>query len=259
MKKNKDINIKSVWNRWKETSDFLKMLLGISSLLIILGLAIVIIKKRNEESKTNPKENFITSEELRLKQKQVDPKLTDDLLNQVKTLSNRLATLESQSKVIVQPADVSHKLIGIDLLNTVLEGSIPLESFKKFLQKNPEPWAQTILATIGSIKECKTYSQLEDVLVQLPVQTVPMWGNVKSIIKYFFNIRRIDENGNYKMGKLEEVRNAIHAHDVTKALVIFEKLSPEIRTQYSSWKEMAIARFNLETIYKNLLNELVES
>lgn len=296
MKKDKEIKPKPVWSQWKPTPNFLRNLLVFLILLVILFFSIVIIKKRYSEKKVREPvclvrpspSNQATLPALNLSAlpSQEDLKLLsgrlaalENKINQVqqvlqnpqkvnppapsqeelKALSDRLVVLENKMNQAQQILQSHQKIMAVELLHGVLKGKVPLGTFRAFLQKKPEPWAKTLLATLASVKECKTYPQLDALLVLSPSQSFSVLERIKRKIKSLIHIRKLDQNGDHTTVQLEDVRRAIYDHDIQRALGSFEKLPPEEKAQLSLWKELAQSRLTLETISNKLLLELAES
>ena len=225
MKKDKKTNVTPFWRQWMQSPDFLKSLFVYVTFSIIFIFVLILAWKQFTE--TPPREGVV------------------------------LPSSSSLEKAPFLPN--SHKLVALELMRGVLDGMIPLEILKRFLQKTPEPWANTLLTAFTPIKEGKTYSQLETLLILTPSQPVSTWQHIKSTIKSFIHIRKLDKKNEVNQGQLEDIEKALQAHDIQKATEIFGKLSPEEKVQLSSWKKLADERLLLELSTQKLLLELADS
>lgn len=238
----------------KKSSPFLKTnFIGVSfSVLFALAIFLLVMEQINK-----PKNTFIP------------PKTKISLpasfpSDEKMALSNRLTSLENQLKEIQiklqqTPKEMPRKLIGVDLISAVLNTQIPLETLKKFLQSTPEPWATTLLTSLGSAKDIKTYTQLEQLVVHSPITKLLLWGRIKRKLQSFIHIRKLDKDGNYEVAEFEDIRKALENHDLKKALDLYNKLSPEEKLSLAAWKEAASVRFSLEEMSIKLLSELAGS
>lgn len=171
----------------------------------------------------------------------------------------RLSNLENNVNNLQLSLRAVPQLIALELLHEVLEGHLPVETLILYLQKKPEPWATDILNTFSSIKEGKTYAQLQALLILPPSDqclssSSSPWGYVKNIIKSFVSIRKLNMEG--KLEDIDKIQTALYAHDIKSALELFNKLPPEQQVQLSFWKQLAQDRLILETIKQKLLLEL---
>ncbi|MBY0291846.1 MAG: hypothetical protein K2W92_00960 [Alphaproteobacteria bacterium] len=193
------------------------------------------------------------------------PQDIDILLNRITVLENKAA----EQQKILKDSTIEHqhilqipqKLIVIELLRSVLEGLIPIETLKTFLHKISEPWALSLLATLDPIKNTITYPQLEALLVPPPLSfdSLSIWERIKTKLQSLVRIRKLDEHGAYKLKPIESIQKSLEVHDIQQALKFFEMLTPQENAQLSSWKILAQERLTLENSLKNLLLELTES
>lgn len=180
------------------------------------------------------------------------------LQKEITSQNDRLSQVEANLKQRQSVPQVSHQLVAIEILREVLEGHLPLSTFTLYLQKLPEPWATSILNRISSITMCKTYAQLQDLLV-LPPQSHSLWRRVKNFMKSFVRIRKLDAKGHYQGGHLDDVQRALREHNIQQALEAFEKLSAKEQNQLASWKQEAQNRLTLETLKQKMLLDLAGS
>jgi len=172
---------------------------------------------------------------------------------------DRLTALEAKVTQQQQPIQPPLKLVALALLKGVLEGYIPLDSVKAYLQRNPDPWAQNYFNSLAPLKAGTTYEQLESLLTFPPQPAPPsMWQYLKDKIKSIIYVRKLDKKGN-EPGPLDDVYQAVTSQNVQKALESYEKLAPDQKTQLANWLSLAQDRLALENLVKRLLQELSES
>lgn len=245
MKKNKKINTSSFWRPWIQSPNFLKTLFVYLAFSIIFIFVLILVWK--QYTGTGPREGVAF---LPTQQAQLAP-------GDLKSLSEYLGILETQQ--IQQSQENLRKVTALVLIRAVLDGIIPLEAFKNFLQKTQGPWGKAILATLDPIKEGKTYFQLEALLILSPPLPVSTWQHIKSTLKSFIHIRKLDEKNEVNKGLLKNIQKALRMHDIQKAIEIYEKLPSEEKAQLSSWKKLAEERLLLELSTQKLLLELADS
>ncbi|MBS0272375.1 MAG: hypothetical protein JSR85_06980 [Proteobacteria bacterium] len=274
MMKDKKIQTLPFWRRPFQWGNSVKKLFVFLTLFIFLLLSLFIIWKRHLEKAALPPEVIVSSPPPAQPASPVAPTPVPQPvppppvapaaappsppLEGLNVLADRLTALESKvnQQLLVQ---TPQKLITVELFRSTLEGWIPLDNLKTFLQKNPEPWAQGLLAALTPVKECKTYPQLKALLIIPPSQSLSTWDKIKRKIKSLIRIRKLDDQGNYQYGHIEDVQNALKENNIQQALDLFEKLLPEEKGSLSSWKEMAQNRLALEMLMKKFLIELSES
>jgi len=178
------------------------------------------------------------------------------LQNEINTQNKRLSEIEAKLNKLHSIPQVSHQLLAMEILREVLEGHVPLSTFVLYLEKMPEPWGVSILNSISAIPECKTYDQLRDSLI-LSQKPLSRWQRVKSYVKSFVRIRKLDETGHYVEGHLDDIYKALRKHDIEQALTAFDKLSPKEQTELALWKQEAQNRLTLERIKQKILLDLV--
>lgn len=255
MKKDKKINTPPSWQQWTQSPNFLKNLSVYTIFFIIFILAGMLAWKQYT-GKINGKPLVFPS----ISTENEDSALAEmqTIQNELTSISKRLFTLEAQTTHVQQSLPTPQKLAAFELLKGVLEGMIPLETLKKSLQKKSEPWAQALFITLDPIKESKTYPQLEALLVLPQSQPSSRWQRIKNKIKSFIHLQKVDEKSECRHGAPNDVRKAIRAHDISKALEFFEKLSSQEQAQFASWKALAEGRLLLETSAQKLLSEIAE-
>ncbi len=251
MKKVKKYNFIAIWRQWRGSPDFLKNTFVFFMFSIVFVLSIILVWKRYLDKQAVVRTFPVFTSEIEKNQDVVI------LQKEVASVTDRFSSLENKIIQQEQVAIVPLKLIIVELLKGVLEGLIPLEKLKEFMQKNPDPWAKDFVTPLLPLEECKTYTQLEVLLVSPPpsdIQTI--WKRLLNTLTSLIQIRKLDENGQYDLGQLEDIRKELRARDIQTALQFFEKLPPQEKTQLASWKQLADARLAVETSAKNLLLEL---
>jgi hypothetical protein len=272
MNNNKIKNKKNSWRDWIPSTFFLKTLLIFTTLFIMFFLAVFVIWKRYSMRDHNSSNFFSRKTTPLLEQLEAPRKPISEPAPQGEAiLVNRVAALETkateQQKILKdntidhqQILQIPQKLIAVEILRAVLEGLVPLEILKTFLQEISEPWAHSLLATLALIKSTITYPQLvKELLVLPPPHPLSIWERVKATIKSFVRIRKLDEKGAYKLKPIENIQKSLEEHEIQKALELFELLSPQDKALLSSWKVLAQKRQALENSIKNILLELAES
>lgn len=258
MKKDKKYSFITFWRQWHQSPDFLKNTFVVFMFSVVFVLSIILVWKRyldkQAAERTLPIFNSETEKhpEVAILQKEVA-----SVTSEVASVTNRFSTLEKKVIQQEQVAIIPLKLITIELLKGVLEGLIPLEKVKEFLQKNPELWAKEFVTPLLPLGECKTYAQLEVLLASSPpLDTQTIWNRFLNTLTSLIQIRKLDKNGQYDLGQLEDIRKELRARDIQTALQFFEKLPSQEKTQIASWKQLADARLVVETSAKKLLLEL---
>lgn len=282
MKNDKKTNTPSFWHRWTHRPHFLKNLFIFLAFFIFFTISIVLIWKRQVEKQTHQASPSVVAQQMSPTVEVPPPPVPapappppppppsspptptpvpvpapPSLEGTVQTLSDRLAALEERLNQHHLSLQMSYKLAALELLKGVLEGLIPLDPLKTFLQKIPDPWAAPLLATLAPLGDIKDYAHLEALLV-LPesLESPSLWQRIKRKLKSLVSIRRLDEKGEHTLGTLEDVQKALQGHNLQKALECFEKLPAEDQAAFSSWKKIAQDRFFLETMQKTLLLEM---
>ncbi|MBP7729841.1 MAG: hypothetical protein KA112_04445 [Alphaproteobacteria bacterium] len=272
MKSNKIKNKKRLWRDWAHSPNFLREILIFGTLFVIFLLSVVVIWKRHSMKDYHSSSKAFSQKvapllgQLETSNTPVNESIPED----INVLLNRVKALESQTieqKKILKDNTIEHqqilqipqRLIVIEILRSVLEGLIPLETLKIFLHKISEPWAHSLLTTLTPIKSTITYPQLEDLLVLPPPVPLSTWERMKATLKSLIRIRKLDEKGTYKLESIENIQKALKEHDIQRALKFFAMLTPQEKAQLSSWKVLAQERLMLEDSLKNLLLEFTES
>jgi len=259
MKNNKQKHLLSFWQSWTHFPDFFKNLFVFLAFFIFFTISIVLIWKRQLTKETRQVLQSVVAQQIAAKAPPSAPPPPPPPPPQqdIQPLINRIAVLETRLSQSQASLQIPHKLIAFELIKGILEGFIPLESLKTFLQKTPDPWASSLLVTLATIGDIKDYPQLEASLaLPPPLIQLSLWQRVKRKLKSLVRIQRLDEKGNYKFGNLEDVQKALQDHNIQKAIECFEKLPVEDQAALSSWKKTAQDRLFLETTRKTLLLEI---
>jgi len=256
MKNNKKISIKAIWNQWVTSPHFFKTLFIFIAFFLFFGLTITFIWKRYNER--IPEKPLVLPQKFSLKiQLQELTERVSTLQTRFESFSDRLTALELAIKQ-QQHLKISDYLIALELVKGVLEGRIPLESLKKFLQKIPLPWAVAFLTSLAPFQEIKSYTELEALLSlpTPPLSSSSLWQRLKEKMDSIISIQKVDEKGEYRLGQIEDIRTALQDKNIQKAIDLYSSLSPEERAQLSAWAHLALGRFALESQEKRLLLEL---
>lgn len=258
MKKDKKYNLIAIWRQWRGSPDFLKNTFVFFMFSIVFVLSIILVWKRYiDRQAVERKLPVFISEIEKHPEVVILQKEVALVTNEVASVTNRFSTLEKKVIQQEQVAIIPLKLITVELLTGVLEGLIPLEKLKEFLQKNPDSWAKDFVTPLLLLGECKTYTQLEALLVSPPPPvTQSIRRRFLNILTSLIQIRKLDENGQYDLGQLEDIRKELRARGIQTALQFFEKLPPQEKARLASWKQLADVRLVVETSAKNLLLEL---
>jgi len=255
MKNDKKINRSFFWHQWTQLPHFLKNLFVFIAFFIFFTISIVLIWKRQLEKQTQQVLQAVIEQQTAPKAPSPAPPSPQQ---DVQSLTDRLTTLEARLTQQQPSLQIPPKLIALELIKGVLEGLIPLDPLKTFLQKTPESWAAPLLSSLASLGDIKDYANLEASLVlpPPPLDQLSLWQRIKRKMKSLVRIQRLDEKGNYKLGKLEDIQQALQSHNLQKALECFEKLPAEDQATLSAWKKMVQDRLFLETTRKTLLLEI---
>lgn len=251
MKKNKDTKEKSHWQKLISSPSFLKniKIYSILSFIFILSISILIYRYINKPI-TQPEFVF---------QKPVPVTASKPIHAPAigKLQNDHLTHLEGRINELQAALQMLHQLVALEMLQAILDGHLPLKTFTAYLQKTSEPWTTDVLKTLIPIKESKTYDQLQALLILQPQSQPPsFWKRVKNTLRSFVRIRKLDKEGNEKLGNLEEMQIALQTHNIQKALGLFGKLPPQEQAQLVLWKQGAQDRLTLEKIKLKILLEL---
>ena len=148
----------------------------------------------------------------------------------------------------------SQKLITIQLLQGVLEGWIPLSTFKTYLQQHSDEDTPNLLLELSTISNCPTYTELQSSLPSVPVKSKSLWERLKSLIR----IKKIDRGQASETSSPKEIEKAIYEKNIPVVLNLFEKLPANEKEYFSPWIKNVQERLKVEMLYKNLLMKLAQ-
>lgn len=174
-------------------------------------------------------------------------------------IETKAPLVEVQKKVsevseVFEVAETSQHLVTLQLLQGVLEGWIPLSTFKTYLQNHPNGDAPHLLLELSTLSECPSYSELQSSLSASPGKSKSLWEHLKSLI----HIKKINENGAPQTTSREDIEKAIDKKNLSEVLNVFEGLPAEEKEKLLPWKEKVEERFKVEMLYKNLLLKLAQ-
>lgn len=241
---------------------FLKNLFVFSAFVIFFAFAFFLVWKRLAENSSQRVAQsviaHVTSSQKTMPEKAPEEAQVAFPSEALQPLINRLDVLEARVGQLFT-STISGKLIAANLMQGVLHNVIPVDAFKAFLQKTPEPWAVVLLPTVIPLEEIKSYPDLDALLV-LPLSSKAhsLWTRLKEDLKSLVSIRKIDQKESPAFGTLEDVKEAIRLHNIQKALDCFEKLPEHEKAILSSWQKRAQDRLQLETLYKSILLEMAK-
>jgi len=151
---------------------------------------------------------------------------------------------------------LSQQLITIQLFEGILEGWIPLNVLKTYLQKNTNPESQTLLLTLAPLMECPTYEELFRALTSDLFTSKSLWERIKSKAKSLINIKKIEGGSASGTTNIKDVEAALGEKNLQKALTLFENLPNEDKESLAAWKQKVQERLKIETLFKGLLLKL---
>ncbi|EKE10013.1 MAG: hypothetical protein ACD_16C00089G0008 [uncultured bacterium] len=204
-------------------------------LAILIFLAILVLWKQYKEKQTKPQAPAVVEQTLQPS-----------------------STPATPTKELVQPKilDLSQQLITIQLFEGILEGWIPLNVLKTYLQKNTNPESQTLLLTLAPLMECPTYEELFRALTSDLFTSKSLWERIKSKAKSLINIKKIEGGSASGTTNIKDVEAALGEKNLQKALTLFENLPNEDKESLAAWKQKVQERLKIETLFKGLLLKL---
>lgn len=265
MKKNKETKEKSGWQKLRESPDFLKNLNIYSLLSFVLILSSIILLYRYINKPVEQTEFILqktapvtTSEPAPVPDLVPAPAVSTPLPPPPEAIlqNDRLTYLENKINELQSALQISHQLVAFEMLQGILDGHFPLATLTVYLQKISEPWTTDILNTLSSVKEIKTYSQLQSLLTipsPPPSKPISFWKRIKNTLKSFVSVRKLEPADNNNLGNLKDIQLALHSHDIQQALEIFGKMPPKEQAELSLWKQAAQDRLTLETVKQKIL------
>lgn len=263
MKKNKETKEKSGWQKLRESPDFLKNLNIYSLLSFIFILSSIVLIYRYINKPVDQTEFVLqkiapvtTAEPAPVPDLVPAPAAPTPVPPDTILQNDRLTYLENKINELQGALLISHQLVAFEMLQGVLDGHLPLATLTVYLQKISEPWTTDILNTLSSVKEIKTYSQLQSLLtIPSPPLSKPIsfWNRIKNTLKSFVRVRKLESADNNNLGNLKDIQLALHTHDIQQALEIFGKMPPKEQAELSLWKQAAQDRLTLETVKQKIL------
>ena len=171
-------------------------------------------------------------------------------------IETKAPLVEVQKKVpeTSEVTETSQQLTTLQLLQGVLEGWIPLSTFKIYLQNHPSGDAPHLLLELSTLSECPSYSELQSSLSSYPGKSKSFWERLKSLI----HIKKINENGAPPTTSRQDIKKATYKKNLSEVLNLFERLPTEEKEKLLPWKVKVEERFKVEMLYKNLLLKLAQ-
>lgn len=182
---------------------------------------------------------------------QVEVKVENSKPENPEPLKEMTAAIEVVQK---NTQEFSQKLITIQLLGGVLEGWIPLSTFKTYLQRHSDEDTPNLLIELSTISNCPTYTELQSSLPSAPVKSKSLWERLKSLIR----IKKIDRGQASETSSPKEIEKAIYEKNIPVVLNLFEKLPANEKEYFSPWIKNVQERLKVEMLYKNLLMKLAQ-
>lgn len=232
MTKNKKTNDLTLWRQWRQSPRFFKNLFVAVFFLILLVISLLLVWK------------------IYINKGKVEQQVT---LSPPVSSTQVAQTPAIESVPSLQPPLESSSLpIQRSLLRDVVEGETSFKTFKILLQNTPETWAQTLLTQLAPIiDDIKNYPQLEELLeLSIPPERPSFVERIKAMFRSPSPMSRTKEKREYKAGWMGIVQNSLRDRDIQSALYYFQKLSPQEKSQLTSWNEYAQRLLRFETIMK---------
>lgn len=245
MQKNKKSFFKALWARLDPPSLTAKNLFVLVSFIFFFGLSFFLIWERHF--------------------RYVKVSVAQDVIEKYKA-----STSSPSSHPVKQPVhspqdnnpllQVSNQLIALELIKGVLNNTLTIEDLKKFTQvHNTAPWIQPLAQTISSLEDIQSYAALETSLV-LPPSSPPkaksFYQQVLGKIRSLVSVRKVNDKDSNSLESLQNIQHMLQTHNLSGALSLFEKLSPEEKASLSSWEKKARDRLLLEQAQKTLLLQI---
>lgn len=237
MTENKKTSKRLFWQRFSQTLKSSKRILIYFLFFIIFILSIFVLWEKYRKDKT-------------LKFPQVEVKVKTP-----ESLKEMTATIEAVQKNIPESPK---QLITIQLLEGVLEGWIPLSTFKTYLQKHPSGDTPYLLLELSTISNCPTYTELQSSLPSTLVKQRSLWERLKSRLKSLIRIKRTGTEKTSETSPPKKIEKAIYEKNIPEVLNLFEKLPADEKKHFSSWIKKVQERLKVEILYKNLLMKLAQ-
>jgi hypothetical protein len=238
MTENKKTSKSLFWQRFSQTLKSPKRILIYFLFFIIFILSGFVLWEKYRKDKT-------------LSPPQVEVKVENSKSENPEPLKETTAAIEVVQKNALES---SQKLITIQLLEAVLEGWIPLSTFKTYLQQRSDEDTPNLLLELSTLSNCPTYPELESSLPSASVKSKSLWERLKSLIR----INKIDRGKTSETSSPKKIEKAIHEKNIPEVLNLFEKLPENEKEYFSSWIKKVQERLKVEMLYKNLLMKLAQ-
>jgi hypothetical protein len=236
MTKSKNTSKNLLWQRFSQTLKPSKRIWIYFLLFIIFFLSIAILWKKYSENKT------LAFSKVKVENSKLEnPEPIKEMVSAVGVIQK-----DTQGS--------SQKLITIQLLEGVLEGWIPLSTFKTYLQKHSDEDTPNLLLELSTISNCSTYAELQSSLPSVTVKSKSLWERLKSLIR----IKKIDKGKALETNSPKKIERAIYEKNIPEVLNLFEKLPENEKGYFSSWMKKVQERLKVEMLYKNLLIKLAQ-
>jgi hypothetical protein len=242
MTENKKTSKRLFWQRFSQILKSSKRIWIYFLLLILLFLSNFILWKKYNQNKT-------------LTFPQVKVKVENSKSENPEPLKEMTAAIEAVQK---NTPEASQQLITIQLLEGVLEGWIPLSTFKTYLQKHPSGDTPYLLLELSTISNCPTYTELQSSLPSTLVKQKSLWERLKSRLKSLIRIQRTGTEKASETSSPQKIEKAIDEKNISEVLTLFEKLPEDEKENFSSWIKKVQERLKVEMLYKNLLMKLAQ-
>ncbi|MBX9786012.1 MAG: hypothetical protein K2Y08_01620 [Alphaproteobacteria bacterium] len=244
MTENKKTSKISFWKRFSQILKSSKRVLIYFFLFILFLLSIVVLWEKYSKDKT-----------LKFPQVQVKIENSKPHTEIAKTVEGEKKTIEVTQK---NTHESPQQLITIQLLEGVLEGWIPLSTFKTYLQKHPSGETPYLLLELSTISNCPTYAELQSSLPSASVKSKSLWERLKSRLKSLIQIKKIDKEKVSETSSPKKIEKAIYEKNVSEVLNLFDKLPEDEKIHFSPWMKKVQERLKVEILYKHLLIKLAQ-
>lgn len=242
MTENKKTSKRLFWRRFSKTLKSSKRIWIYFLFFIIFFSSIFVLWKKHGKFKA-------------LTLPQVEVKVENSKSKNPEPLKEIPAAIEVVQK---NTQESSQKLITIQLLQGVLEGWIPLSTFKTYLQQHSDEDTPSVLLELSTISNCPTYTELQSSLPSVPVKSISLWERLKSRLKSLIHIKKIDRGNASETSSPKEIEKAIYEKNIPEVLNLFEKLPANEKEYFSPWIKNVQERLKVEMLYKNLLMKLAQ-
>lgn len=250
MTENKKTSKSLFWQRFSQTLKSSKRFWIYFLLFIIFILSIFVLWEKYRKDKT------LKFPQVEVKVESLNPKVSKSLNLEVsELLKERDETIEVAPK---NTQGSSQQLITIQLLEGVLEGWIPLSTFKTYLQKRPHEYTLNLLLELSTISNCPTYAELQSSLPSIPVKSKSLWERLKSRLKSLIRVKKIGQEKALVKNSLRKIEKAIYERNISEVLNLFEALPEDEKVHFSPWMKKVQERLKVEMLYKHLLVKLAQ-